>query len=145
MHTVPGLKDALDGKRYKAVLLDQFGVMHDGRKAHASAISTVRELHARGVSVYILSNSSRRSTGCISKLETMGFEPQWIAGITLPVNFHHHHLYTSSSGRPVGCMSKLHKHIGLHTVTRFPSARAASTQPHQHTPAVTCAPSAQVL
>jgi FMN phosphatase YigB (HAD superfamily) len=91
MHTVPGLKDALDGKRYKAVLLDQFGVMHDGRKAHASAIRTVRELHARGVRVYILSNSSRRSTGCISKLETMGFEPQWFAGITLPANFHHHH------------------------------------------------------
>jgi hypothetical protein len=32
-----------------------------------------------------------------------------------PIVIHHHHLYTCSSGRPVGCMSILRKqHLNTH-------------------------------
>jgi ribonucleotide monophosphatase NagD (HAD superfamily) len=40
----------------------------------------VRQLHAAGKRVVIVSNSSRRSGGTISKLEKMGFEGSWFAG-----------------------------------------------------------------
>ena len=41
-------------------LLDQFGVLHDGREAYADALTCVRELKRLGKEVYVLSNSSRR-------------------------------------------------------------------------------------
>ena len=48
----------LPGK-YRGVLLDQFGVLHDGEKPYPGAIAAVSELAARGVQLLIISNSSR--------------------------------------------------------------------------------------
>ena len=50
-----------DGKAKKAVLLDQFGVLHDGQKAYPGAVKAVEYLHGLGLRVLIVSNSSRRT------------------------------------------------------------------------------------
>ena len=63
-------------------LLDQFGVLHDGREAYADAVTCVRELKRRGKEVYVLSNSSRRRDGTIARLEEMGFDGDAFAGAT---------------------------------------------------------------
>lgn len=49
------------GKAKKAVLLDQFGVLHDGQKAYPGAVQAVEYLHGLGLRVLIVSNSSRRT------------------------------------------------------------------------------------
>lgn len=51
------LKDLPD---YKGVLLDQFGVLHDGRDPYKGAIEAVQYLADRGMKLLIISNSSRR-------------------------------------------------------------------------------------
>ena len=63
-------------------LLDQFGVLHDGREAYADAVTCVRELKRLGKEVYVLSNSSRRRDGTIARLEEMGFDGDAFAGAT---------------------------------------------------------------
>lgn len=47
-------------ERYDALLLDQFGVLHDGTTPYENAIAAVEYLHSRGVQMLIISNSSRR-------------------------------------------------------------------------------------
>lgn len=67
----------------QGVLLDQFGVLHDGKVAYPGAVEAVRQLHAAGLKVLIISNSSRRSGGTLKKLATMGFEEDWFAGTAM--------------------------------------------------------------
>jgi hypothetical protein len=43
----------------QAVLLDQFGVLHDGQRPYLDAIAAVQALADRGLKLLILSNSSR--------------------------------------------------------------------------------------
>jgi FMN phosphatase YigB (HAD superfamily) len=65
---------------FDGVLLDQFGVLHDGRTPYPRAIEAVARLHAAGKRVVIVSNSSRRSAGTVGKLVKMGFEAEWFTG-----------------------------------------------------------------
>jgi ribonucleotide monophosphatase NagD (HAD superfamily) len=44
----------------QGILLDQFGVLHDGKNAYPTAIDAVRKLSEAGRKVVILSNSARR-------------------------------------------------------------------------------------
>ena len=64
----------------QGVLLDQFGVLHDGQKPYPGAQQAVQLLHEAGLRVLILSNSSRRSGGTLKKLAKMGFQEEWFAG-----------------------------------------------------------------
>jgi hypothetical protein len=64
----------------QGVLLDQFGVLHDGREPYPGAAQAVQQLHAAGLRILILSNSSRRSGGTLQKLAKMGFQEEWFAG-----------------------------------------------------------------
>lgn len=63
----------VEHKKYKALLLDQFGVLHDGRQPYPGAVETVTALAQRGLKLYVISNSSRRRDGALSKLHDMGF------------------------------------------------------------------------
>lgn len=66
---------------YKAVLLDQFGVLHDGIKPYPGAIEAVNYLHDRGLHLLIISNSSRRSHGALGNLKRMGFDSAKFSGV----------------------------------------------------------------
>ena len=66
--------------RYDSFLLDQFGVLHDGRVAYPAAVDAVRRLAEAGKRLVILSNSGRRAESTIAKLEPLGFDPRWFAG-----------------------------------------------------------------
>ena len=52
---VPVCKRALQG-----VLLDQFGVLHDGIEPYPHAVAAVKQMAEQGQKILILSNSSRR-------------------------------------------------------------------------------------
>jgi hypothetical protein len=75
---IRGLREVADA--FDGVLLDQFGVLHDGRTPYPRAIEAVRQLDAAGKRVVIVSNSSRRSGGTIGKLAKMGFDAEWFTG-----------------------------------------------------------------
>ncbi|KAK9805732.1 hypothetical protein WJX73_003126 [Symbiochloris irregularis] len=66
--------------QYKGILLDQFGVLHDGKKPYPQAVEAVSELAAAGRKVLILSNSSRRAESILPKLVKMGFKESDFAG-----------------------------------------------------------------
>jgi hypothetical protein len=73
--------DSLDNlDQYTGVLLDQFGVLHDGKVPYPHAAAAVERLAQAGKTIVILSNSSRRSGGTIGKLVKMGFKEEWFAG-----------------------------------------------------------------
>ncbi|KAL1503914.1 hypothetical protein AB1Y20_012375 [Prymnesium parvum] len=66
-----GLAPLLD--QYDAFLLDQFGVIHDGKQPYPGAVHALERLHQAGKKVVIISNSSRRRQDTLSRLEAMGF------------------------------------------------------------------------
>lgn len=60
--------------------MDQFGVLHDGRRPYAGSVEALEYLHKQKLSVYLLSNSSQRSLTAYGRLEAMGFKREWITG-----------------------------------------------------------------
>jgi HAD superfamily hydrolase (TIGR01459 family) len=66
-----GLADVID--RYDAVLLDQFGVLHDGVSALPGTISVVEKLRQSGKPIIIVSNTSKRKSFVVNLLEKLGF------------------------------------------------------------------------
>jgi HAD superfamily hydrolase (TIGR01459 family) len=68
-----GMRDVLDSGGYRGMILDQFGVVHDGRVPYPNAVSTLNSVRDAGVHIVILSNSSRRADHAMGKLREMGF------------------------------------------------------------------------
>ena len=75
------------------MLLDQFGVLHDGKRTYSPAtVTAVQHLAAAGLKVFIVSNSSRRSSGTIKKLQKLGFDAGWFSGAVTSGDMAHLHL-----------------------------------------------------
>lgn len=86
------------GKRYRGVLLDQFGVLHDGNKPYPEAIAAVEQMHREGMRIVIVSNSSRRSDGALDKIAKMGFKKEWFVGAITSGEITHQMLAERSPG-----------------------------------------------
>lgn len=76
-------EDCTDTALLQGVLLDQFGVLHDGKTANPAAIEAVQQWHSMGLKVYILSNSSRQAATALKKIAKLGFPEEWFAGAFL--------------------------------------------------------------
>jgi ribonucleotide monophosphatase NagD (HAD superfamily) len=63
-----GMGEVVAAGRFRGVILDQFGVLHDGAAAYPAAAAALAGLRAAGLSVVILSNSSRRAAHAAAKL-----------------------------------------------------------------------------
>ena len=76
LQRVRGLRDVLFPRgssrpaQYKMLLLDQFGVLHDGREPYETAVDAVTNAKKVGVKCSIVSNSSRRSDHVMKTLAT---------------------------------------------------------------------------
>ncbi|XP_078152673.1 uncharacterized protein LOC144547861 [Carex rostrata] len=75
-----GIRTLVESGRFKAWFLDQYGVLHDGKKPYPGAISTLEKLAARGAKMVIISNSSRRAVVTDDKLKSLGFNPSLFLG-----------------------------------------------------------------
>jgi HAD superfamily hydrolase (TIGR01459 family) len=60
------------GSRYRAWLVDIWGVMHNGRRAFDSAVAATRAFRAQGGIVVLLSNSPRPSPSVREQLRRLG-------------------------------------------------------------------------
>jgi HAD superfamily hydrolase (TIGR01459 family) len=58
---------------YDALIVDQFGVLHDGHRAYDGSRECVQRLHAAGKRMVVLSNSGRRAAENGDRLVTLGF------------------------------------------------------------------------
>jgi HAD superfamily hydrolase (TIGR01459 family) len=75
---ISGLAEIAD--RYDAFLIDQWGVIHDGRTVFPGVIDTLHRLHAAGKKVVLLSNSGRRAAYNDRRLQEMGLDLSLLAG-----------------------------------------------------------------
>ncbi|XP_057816100.2 uncharacterized protein LOC131029587 isoform X1 [Cryptomeria japonica] len=75
-----GLRDLARSHQYKAWLLDQFGVLHDGQRPYPGAVATLEQLAHSGAKMVIVSNSSRRSWVTMEKMTKLGFDPSLFVG-----------------------------------------------------------------
>ena len=57
---------------FDGVLIDQFGVIHDGRTLYPGALDVLRALKARQIPVAVLTNSGKRAAANRDRLERMG-------------------------------------------------------------------------
>ena len=76
---IAGLADIADS--FDGVLVDQFGVLHDGQKPFPGAGHCLEALRARNVPVVALTNSGKRATGNRDRLTRLGFHPDLIAAV----------------------------------------------------------------
>ncbi|EEF37481.1 uncharacterized protein LOC8286363 isoform X1 [Ricinus communis] len=78
--TFNGLQHLAETRRFKAWLLDQFGVLHDGKQPYPGAISTLKKIASSGAKMVIISNSSRRASTTMDKMKSLGFDPSLFVG-----------------------------------------------------------------
>ncbi|MFV0361317.1 TIGR01459 family HAD-type hydrolase [Tropicimonas sp.] len=67
------LDAALDG--VGAVVVDQYGVLHDGSAPYSLAVETLQRLRARGTRIAVLSNSGKRAQPNADRIAAIGFPP----------------------------------------------------------------------
>lgn len=60
--------------RYDAIVLDQWGVLHDGTTPYPGAIAALNALHAGGTRLAVLSNSGKRAAPNAARIAAMGFD-----------------------------------------------------------------------
>lgn len=61
--------------RFDAIVLDQWGVLHDGTAPYPGAIAAVQALKAGGTRLAVLSNSGKRAGPNAARIAAMGFAP----------------------------------------------------------------------
>ncbi|MEJ6394820.1 TIGR01459 family HAD-type hydrolase [Gymnodinialimonas sp. 2305UL16-5] len=59
---------------YDAIVLDQWGVLHDGTTPYPGAIDAVARLKAQGRRLAVLSNSGKRAAPNAARIAAMGFD-----------------------------------------------------------------------
>lgn len=91
-----GIRQLAETRRFKAWLLDQFGVLHDGKQPYPGAISTLEKLAATGAKMIILSNSSRRASITMEKMKDLGFNPSLFVGAITSGELTHQYLQRRS-------------------------------------------------
>ena len=70
--TIDGLSAIID--TFDAVLLDQWGVLHDGARAYPLAIETLQRLKRAGKTIIVLSNSGKSGEDNAKRIVSMGFD-----------------------------------------------------------------------
>ena len=71
--TITRLEEIYDN--YDAFILDQWGVIHDGKKGYLNAIQCVEKLYSKKKILTIISNSSKKKEETIMRLPNLGFQP----------------------------------------------------------------------
>ncbi|KAF0927943.1 hypothetical protein E2562_036966 [Oryza meyeriana var. granulata] len=89
---LPGIRTLAESGRFKAWFLDQFGVLHDGKRPYPGAVLALEKLAEKGAKMVIISNSSRRSSVTMEKLKSLGFDPSCFLGAITSGELTHQYL-----------------------------------------------------
>lgn len=66
---------------FDALLLDQWGVLHDGRQPYPGAVQALERLRSLGKRVLLLSNTARRGSDNLALLRSLGFAGDLFEGV----------------------------------------------------------------
>ncbi len=77
--TINGLKEIIDN--YDIFILDQWGVLHDGKRGYKHSIKCVDNLFQNNKKLIIISNSSRRKENTVKRLPKLGFNSKYFLEI----------------------------------------------------------------
>lgn len=69
---IAGLGEIVD--EFSGLIVDQFGVLHDGTRVYAGVGPCLAKLHEAGVRMVVLSNSGRRAADNRRRLEALGLD-----------------------------------------------------------------------
>jgi HAD superfamily hydrolase (TIGR01459 family) len=69
---ISGLGDVID--RYTVLLIDAYGVIHDGRNVFARVNDALRRARAAGRKVVVVTNSPQRTAGMVFRLQSVGVD-----------------------------------------------------------------------
>ncbi len=58
--------------QFHGMLIDQFGVIHDGQNLYPGTLRVLTELKALGVPVAVMTNSGKRAAANVERLTRMG-------------------------------------------------------------------------
>jgi HAD superfamily hydrolase (TIGR01459 family) len=70
MRRIEGLAEIADG--FDAMLIDQFGVIHDGQRLYPGTLDALSHLHHAGIPVIVMTNSGKRAKANRERLVKMG-------------------------------------------------------------------------
>jgi len=73
MKRIRGISEIINN--YDHLILDQWGVMHNGEEGFKTAINCVNKLYDKKINLIIISNSSKRKNLTKKKLANLGFNP----------------------------------------------------------------------
>jgi HAD superfamily hydrolase (TIGR01459 family) len=69
---IAGLSEVIE--RYKVLLIDAYGVIHDGQNVFASVNDALRQARAAGRKVVVVTNSPQRTAGMVFRLRSVGVD-----------------------------------------------------------------------
>ncbi|MAW53445.1 MAG: hypothetical protein CME01_11520 [Geminicoccus sp.] len=78
---VTGLNHLIDHHGYRGLIVDLWGVMHNGKALFPDAVEALRRARQRGLQVQFLSNAPRRSASVATLLDAMGLQAEAYDGI----------------------------------------------------------------
>ncbi|MGB1147289.1 MAG: TIGR01459 family HAD-type hydrolase, partial [Alphaproteobacteria bacterium] len=78
---VDGLNDAIQQGGIKGLIVDLWGVMHNGKALFPDAVKALESVRAKGVKVQFLSNAPRRAPEIYKMLDGMGLDRALYDGI----------------------------------------------------------------
>uniref|UniRef100_A0A1D1ZBR1 Pyridoxal phosphate phosphatase n=1 Tax=Anthurium amnicola TaxID=1678845 RepID=A0A1D1ZBR1_9ARAE len=87
-----GIRSLAEKGQFKAWFLDQFGVLHDGKQPYPGAVSTLEKLASHGTKMVIISNSSRRASTTMQKVNSLGFDASLFLGAITSGELTHQYL-----------------------------------------------------
>ncbi len=64
-------------QKFDGMLIDQFGVIHDGEKLYPGTAEVMRELHEAAIPVAVMTNSGKRAAANRDRLVRMGLRREW--------------------------------------------------------------------
>jgi len=76
---ITGLREVAD--QFDAVLLDQWGALHEGKAIFPDARKCVEELRRAGRKILVLSNSGKRSQENVKRIADLGLPPDTYDGV----------------------------------------------------------------
>jgi len=79
VENIDGIKDIID--RYDVFILDQWGVMHNGKEGYSAAIKCVETLYTYNKKLIIISNSSKRQHTTADRLSDFGYSKNFFLEI----------------------------------------------------------------
>jgi HAD superfamily hydrolase (TIGR01459 family) len=75
MRRIEGLAEI--AREFDAMLIDQFGVIHDGQMLYPGTLGVMEELHALDIPVAVMTNSGKRAAANRNRVVEMGVPREW--------------------------------------------------------------------